>query len=773
MEGKVKFLHGTLEATIFDATPYSPSFPFNCILANGKPTYVTIKIDNKKVAKTSHEQDRVWNQTFQILCAHPSDSTITFTMKSKCTIFGKLQIQADQILNETSLINGFFPLVTENGKPNRPEISLRFLLWFKPAAFEPTWRKILSNNNGGFQGLRNASFPQRSNCHVKLYQDAHHNSSFQPPFDLWVSPGNLWEDVYKAIESAKHLIYIAGWSFNPKMILVRDHETDIPHAKGVKLGELLKQKAEEGVAVRILLWDDETSLPIIKNKGVMRTHDEDAFGYFKHTKVVCKLCPRLHHKFPTLFAHHQKTITVDTTPPPPGNFHHHHPGIEIMSFVGGLDLCDGRYDTEKHSLFHTLNKESHFFDFYQINIPGASLHKGGPREPWHDVHACITGEAALDVLRNFEQRWTKQCDPSLLISTSSIPNLSPSGISESDERNWKVQVFRSIDHVSAAQLSKNQSVERSIHEAYVEAIRKAERFIYIENQYFIGGCHLWDKDKHSGCRNLIPVEIALKIVSKIKAKERFSVYVVIPMWPEGVPESEPVQDILHWTRETMSMMYKLIGEAIKETGDSGHPKDYLNFFCLANREEKSNGEFVAPYSPHPNTQYWNAQKNRRFMVYVHSKLMIVDDMYILIGSANINQRSMDGQRDTEIAIGCYQQQQQSTIVTDQNSLNNPGEIQAYRMSLWFEHTGFSSEIFQEPESLECVQNICLVAEKMWKIYSGEEVVDMEGIHLVTYPVNVTEDGEVEDLVENGGNFPDTKTPVKGKRSKMLPPIFTT
>ena len=171
-------------------------------------------------------------------------------------------------------------------------------------------------------------------------------------------------------------------------------------------------------------------------------------------------------------------------------------------------------------------------------------------------------------------------------------------------------------------MARTLTVERSIHEAYVEAIRRAERFIYIENQYFIGGCQLWDKDKHCGCRNLIPIEIALKVVNKIKAKERFAVYIVIPMWPEGVPESESVQDILHWTRETMRMMYRLIGEAIKESGGSGHPRDYLNFFCLANREIESKGEYVSPYSPNPTTHYWSAQKHRRFMVYVHSKLMI-------------------------------------------------------------------------------------------------------------------------------------------------------
>lgn len=42
------------------------------------------------------------------------------------------------------------------------------------------------------------------------------------------------------------------------------------------------------------------------------------------------------------------------------------------------------------------------------------------------------------------------------------------------------------------------------------------------------------------------------------------------------------------------------------------------------------------------------------MIYVHAKGMIVDDEYVILGSANINQRSMGGSRDTEIAMGAYQ-----------------------------------------------------------------------------------------------------------------------
>lgn len=50
----------------------------------------------------------------------------------------------------------------------------------------------------------------------------------------------------------------------------------------------------------------------------------------------------------------------------------------------------------------------------------------------------------------------------------------------------------------------------------------------------------------AGANNLIPMEIALKIASKIKANERFAVYIIIPMWPEGVPTGAATQRILFW-----------------------------------------------------------------------------------------------------------------------------------------------------------------------------------------------------------------------------------
>lgn len=38
------------------------------------------------------------------------------------------------------------------------------------------------------------------------------------------------------------------------------------------------------------------------------------------------------------------------------------------------------------------------------------------------------------------------------------------------------------------------------------------------------------------------------------------------------------------------------------------------------------------------------------LIYIHSKLMIVDDRYVIAGSANINDRSLNGNRDSEVCL---------------------------------------------------------------------------------------------------------------------------
>ncbi|KAF6139881.1 hypothetical protein GIB67_009728 [Kingdonia uniflora] len=171
--------------------------------------------------------------------------------------------------------------------------------------------------------------------------------------------------------------------------------------------------------------------------------------------------------------------------------------------------------------------------------------------------------------------------------------LEAQSINESD-LDWHVQVFRLIDSNSVKGLPKdlkdatikNVLIDMSIHTAYVKAIRSAQHFIYIENQYFLGSSYNWTQCKDLVVNNLIPMEIALKIANKIRANERFAVYVVVPMWLEGVLTGIATQRIIFWQNKTMQMMFETIYKALEEVelGNTYVLKDYLNFFYLGNRE---------------------------------------------------------------------------------------------------------------------------------------------------------------------------------------------
>ncbi|PON89019.1 Phospholipase D [Trema orientale] len=762
--------------------------------------YATIDLESTTVGRTRRLDDETsnpqWNESFHICCAHTA-TNVVFTIKQDnhigAEVIGRAYLPAEELLSGKEVDQWLNLLDQKHNKPFRDGSKIHVKLRFHDVSSDITWSQGIRSPK--FQGVPYTFYPQRNGCRVTLYQDAHVPDKISPKITLsggkYYEPNRCWEDIFDAIYNARHFIYIAGWSVCTRITLIRDVRRQ-KNGGDITLGELLIKKAREGVKVLMLVWDDRTSVKLLKNDGVMATHDEDTESYFRNTEVHCVLCPRnpdngqsivQELEVSTMFSHHQKTVVVDSEIPD---------GISekrrVVSFIGGIDLCDGRYDTPFHSIFRTLDT-AHYNDFHQPNFRGASIAKGGPREPWHDIHCRLEGLIAWDVLCNFEQRWMKQGhNKGLLLELRELQDtfiIPPSPVMlPEDHETWNVQLFRSIDGGAAFGFptspeeageaglvsGKDQVIDKSIEYAYVHAIRRAKKFIYIENQYFLGSSFCWKSKELNvdevGALHLIPRELSLKIVSKIEAGERFVVYVVIPMWPEGIPESGSVQAILNWQRMTMEMMYKDIVQALQAKGLDADPKDYLTFFCLGNRETKKRGEYEPPEVPEDDSDYSKAQQARRFMIYVHAKMMIVDDEYIIIGSANINQRSMDGARDTEIAMGAYQPHHLSTL---QPAM---GQIHGHRLALWYEHLGTLHDTFLQPESVECVRKVNQIAEKYWDLYCGETLDhDLPG-HLLSYPIRITEKGEVTTL-PGTECFPDTRARVLGSKSELLPPILTT
>ncbi|GAA0153939.1 phospholipase [Lithospermum erythrorhizon] len=783
--------------------------------------YVTVSVPQATLARTrviSNSQNPHWDEKFRIKLAH-CVAHLEFCVKDNDTfgaqMIGKVRINAARIASGEE-IDGSFSIIGGNGKPPKKDSMLFMKMKFIPCQNNELYSNGICGDEN-YLGVRNTYFPLRKGSMVTLYQDAHISKDVKLP-KIELDDGKVfghnccWEDICYAISEAHHMIYIVGWSVFYKIKLVREPTRPLPRGGDLTLGELLKYKSEEGVRVLLLVWDDKTSHDtlLIKSTGVMQTHDEETRKFFKHSSVICVLSPRYPSSklsymkqkvVGTFFTHHQKCVLVDTQAY--GN------NRKVTAFLGGLDLCDGRYDTPEHRIIRDLDtifKD----DIHQPNIPVGTK---APRQPWHDLHCKIDGPAAYDVLMNFAQRWRKATkwrefsllkkkiskwhddamikieriswilspvtklseDGTYMVVPKDDPNLYVS--KENDLENWHVQIFRSIDsgslkgfpkyfddaHKLNLICSKNLVIERSIQTAYIQAIRSAQHFIYIENQYFLGSSYAWPSYKNAGADHLIPMELTQKIVSKIRAKERFAVYVVVPMWPEGDPKSNTVQEILYWQSQTMHMMYLIIAKEIKsmQLADS-HPLDYLNFYCLGNRELPSSVS-----SSEDTDKVCDSYKFQRFMIYVHAKGMVVDDEYLIIGSANINQRSMAGTKDTEIAMGAYQPHH-----TWKAKGRRPhGQVYGYRMSLWAEHLAASEDCFIEPESLECVKTVNGIAEDNWKRYADDEFKTLQG-HLLKYPLLVDADGQVGSL-PGYENFPDVGGSIIGAPSPTLPDVLTT
>jgi len=739
--------------------------------------FVDVRLGNAKLVKTSvilNDLNPEWNESYRVEVCHFADELL-FEVRDKDHAYaediGMVSMRTEDLVSG-QIREGWFPIKTKKGKTHG-HLNLKVQFVSKQMSRRP-----------GAEGAYDVDcyFPMQRECRVTLYQDAHcldtHTQFRSMPPALGHYPRSCWRDLYETLMGAQHIICITGWAVWHRLHLFRGPDRAICDKN---LGEILLEKAAAGVKVYVMVWSEKTSGQILGEKGFMGTHDMETYNYFKRTDVTCALAPReievneftdaLQNEFSSgTYTHHQKSVIADA----PGLYGPGHGLRRLVAFVGGLDLTGGRWDTPDHQLYSTLLNE-HEGDFRNSNAKSVPPEQG-PREPWHDIHCKVEGPIAHDVFLNFHERWSKQgvsygyLDE---INTSLIDINCPAP-QEDGHRVWNCQLFRSITSDSATfrpektnQLNskKGRMVDASIAQAYIQLIRHAENFIYIENQYFLGSAYNWLQNNDTNCNHTIPCEIAEKIVEKIRANERFVAYIVIPMFPEGDPASAPIQEILYWQYRTMEMMYDRVGKALAEVGSTTHPTDWLLFMCPGKREEPGGDHLNQLEEPEePMARVF--RESMRFPIYVHSKMMIVDDAYVLIGSANVNQRSMAGTRDTEMAVGSWQ-----PTFTPHHPF---GDVHRFRMSLWTEHFRHCDELFIYPATMDCVQRVKQLAYVNWQQYNAPSPAGPTNSQMLPYPLNVMEDGRLENL-PGIKTFPDfgPGAKIKGQTSAVIPQKVTT
>jgi len=796
-EGAV-FLHGYLIVKVISARNIPDMENWYSKVINKKDVtdpFVDVKLGKTRLAKTAiidNDLNPQWNETFKIEVCHKAN-VLEFDVRDKDHAYteeiGKVEILTQHLLSG-QIIEGFHDIL----KGNKINGQLQIFVQYRSMA------------DIGESYEVPCYFPMHRGCKVTLYQDAHcphnipHLNMVQGPPGISTENASCWKDMYYSLIGANHLICITGWAVWTKLKLFRGAEAQ--EIYNGTLGDLLCRKADEGVQVRVMVWSEKSSGDWVGDEGMMGTHDMETYKYFKdkgnynqnNNKVLCALTPReldtkeltdtLQNQFGSaMYTHHQKSVIIDTECgyQPDGR-------RKLVAYVGGLDLTGGRYDNPYHPLFETL-KTDHDGDYRNSNAKGTPP-SVGPREPWHDIHAKVEGPVARDVLQNFVERWEKQArkeGSSPTMDDRLMRYVNPEAVSvvDSPDKEWNVQFFRSITSDSVVfdqekardemllSRKKGRLVEQSITQAYIQMIRNAQNFVYIENQYFMGSAYEWETDNQTLCNHTIPAEIVAKIVNKIHRRERFMAYIMIPMWPEGDPTSAPMQAILHWQKRTMEMMYREVGKALRGfTSEYPHghlPTDYLLFLCPGKRELGGpHLDVLDP--PAPGSLAETFRRTKRQMIYVHSKMIIVDDSYILVGSANINERSMSGTRDTEMAVGCWQ--------PHYNAYNPYGEVHVFRMSLWAEHMRHWEGTFRFPGTLVCARKIKEMTDYNWELYNYDYYGRDENIlppgNMLTYPVKISPDGRMSNL-EGFKSFPDypSTAQVFGSKSAMIPEKITT
>jgi len=422
---------------------------------------------------------------------------------------------------------------------------------------------------------------------------------------------------------ARRYIYIANWGITPNMELVRgkdqragpdgslEQDALVAELRAAGLDEdkidfwcshnltvqtVLGFMVQQGVEVKALIWecsnffshyDPKAAYQELVDVGVTCILDDSSRGI-------------LHHPIESL---HQKNAVVDGT----------------HAFVGGIDpLIElngdfDRWDTPTH----------HFSSPFRRNPQDRTPH------PWHDAHAMIEGPAAGDVELNFRERWNDVVERHHLgdkLLVQEHPQASPL---ESDSL---IQIARTIPEHTYSFLPR---IIRGISQLYANAFSNAQRFIYLENQYF--WLHAYygidipflGRDSPEMERNIRELGSALRRGATVAF---------------ALPDHPNVGRAF-----TDAALTRLLDEA-PEAVTQGR----LQVFCLAT---STNIDGVEHYRP----------------IYVHAKVAIIDDHWSTVGSANLNNRGM--RDDTEMNVATL----------------NAELARDLRLLLWAEHLGLLSQ----------------------------------------------------------------------------------
>lgn len=386
---------------------------------------------------------------------------------------------------------------------------------------------------------------------------------------------------------------------------------------------------------------------------------------------------------------------------------------EVIGYVGGIDMNRNRVDSPGH---HGRAWQP----------PGPS--KTPSPRAFHDVHARVTGPAAADVALTFARRWAFDVSrqpagvPRLDLAFAT-PLPSETAVVPPQPARHLVQVGRSgfapRPTPGAVPLPWSPAGEATIEQAFVRAMGEAREYIFIEDQYFTPHdgyirALLDASVREPKLRLLIVIPSSSdQLFGDVRRREMFARLRDDPAtgrgWGErmivGAPLRRPV--LANAGRVAAKGRLQLMAPVAGTGGDTQLtlgprarlPKD-LPFWLWIEGEQMlavekrddvavdevparnylvrrcSGAEPLWGARPRAHAKFAPVTLSQATGIYVHTKAMMVDDVFVGIGSCNTNRRGFF--HDGEITAFAVPERLKA-------ARDNPAL--ALRTALWAEHLG--------------------------------------------------------------------------------------
>ncbi len=333
-----------------------------------------------------------------------------------------------------------------------------------------------------------------------------------------------------------------------------------------------------------------------------------------------------------------------------------------VAYCGGIDIWDNRLTDAEHEETGSPS-----------NIMPGKL---------HDIQLKVAGPAAAELERVFRDRWMDHPD-------ASPKDLSDPALPVETIDGCAVQVATTIPKHQPYAFASNG--DTTLHDTLVKAIASARQYVYIEDQYFA----------HTDIAQLLYQRLDhLQFVIIVGPAEYGFMKAC-----SALNDAAKIQGMLLGTEPVREALSSLLWSSFHSRNDIA----FSAFRDIINQHPKASERFRPCYLANAKGEY----------IFPHSKVVIVDDIFVSCGSANIDCRGMgniqrlNGAEEHAASTEC------NLMCIDTNTSVEKARKFArdFRIRLWLEHDNWPLTVDQNVEDHPLFSDFVDPArcfEELWK-----------------------------------------------------------